>query len=247
MKNKYHKIKWNDEKVSFFWDFEVNYKNNEEEWFTNQVGSGILNFVNRKVKLQNLKVLDYGSGKGFLVEKLLNNYNSINVSTCEFSKQAFDVLQDKFSKVKNYNGTVLVDQIPCLSMSDNAFDVVFLTEVIEHLTETYFNSTFQEINRVLKPGGYIVVTTPNDENLDRNTVCCPDCGVIFHKMQHLTSFTTTSISKELEKFNFDSFYVNAINFSDYNSTGLLGLVRRVFTTLKNRKKPHLIYIGKKKV
>jgi hypothetical protein len=57
--------------------------------------------------------------------------------------------------------------------------------VIEYLTQTYFNSTFNEIYRILKPKGYNVVRMPNDENLDRNTVCCPDCGVDFHKMHHL--------------------------------------------------------------
>lgn len=43
---------------------------------------------------------------------------------------------------------------------DNSFDVVLFCEILEHLT---FNPThtLAEIHRVLKPGGFVIVTTPN--------------------------------------------------------------------------------------
>jgi 2-polyprenyl-6-hydroxyphenyl methylase/3-demethylubiquinone-9 3-methyltransferase len=46
------------------------------------------------------------------------------------------------------------------SLPENSVDIVLFTEVIEHLT---FNpiAMWREIYRVLKPGGRIVVTTPN--------------------------------------------------------------------------------------
>lgn len=45
-------------------------------------------------------------------------------------------------------------------LADDSFDVILFTEIIEHLT---FNpvAMWQEIHRVLSPGGRIVVTTPN--------------------------------------------------------------------------------------
>ncbi|HOZ80661.1 MAG TPA: methyltransferase domain-containing protein [Candidatus Woesebacteria bacterium] len=43
---------------------------------------------------------------------------------------------------------------------DNSFDLVIFTEVIEHLT-TNLDGIFKEIRRVLKPGGYVLLTTPN--------------------------------------------------------------------------------------
>jgi SAM-dependent methyltransferase len=44
--------------------------------------------------------------------------------------------------------------------SDGAFDVVLFCEVLEHLLEDPF-FTLREIQRVLKPGGTLIVTTPN--------------------------------------------------------------------------------------
>jgi len=46
------------------------------------------------------------------------------------------------------------------SIDDDTFDIVLFTEIIEHLT---FNpvAMWREIYRVIKPGGRIVVTTPN--------------------------------------------------------------------------------------
>ena len=46
------------------------------------------------------------------------------------------------------------------SLQENSFDLILFTEIIEHIT---FNpvSMWKEIYRVLKPGGRIIITTPN--------------------------------------------------------------------------------------
>ena len=50
-----------------------------------------------------------------------------------------------------------------LPFTDNAFDIVTCTEVIEHLE--HYRETIQEAFRVCKTGGTFVVTTPNILNL----------------------------------------------------------------------------------
>lgn len=50
-----------------------------------------------------------------------------------------------------------------LCFSDNTFDFVICTEVIEHLKEPEI--CIKEVLRVLKPGGVAVFTTPNGNNL----------------------------------------------------------------------------------
>jgi 2-polyprenyl-3-methyl-5-hydroxy-6-metoxy-1,4-benzoquinol methylase len=44
------------------------------------------------------------------------------------------------------------------SIEDNLFDVIFCTEVLEH-TENPFEA-IKEIKRILKPGGFLYLTTP---------------------------------------------------------------------------------------
>ena len=43
--------------------------------------------------------------------------------------------------------------------NDNTFDLIFAGEIIEHLIDT--DGFLSEISRCLKPGGHVVITTPN--------------------------------------------------------------------------------------
>jgi SAM-dependent methyltransferase len=51
-----------------------------------------------------------------------------------------------------------------LPYKDASFDVVSVSQVIEHLSNT--DGFFREMNRILKKGGYIVISTPNLASLD---------------------------------------------------------------------------------
>ena len=46
-----------------------------------------------------------------------------------------------------------------LELADDGFDLVIMTEVIEHVVDTDF--VLSEIKRVLKPGGSVLLSTPN--------------------------------------------------------------------------------------
>ena len=243
--NKYNRIIWDDDKISSFWDFEINFKKNEDNWFTNLKGDGILNYANKYLKFKNLNILDYGSGKGFLVDKILNKFKSSKVSTSEFSSQGVDVLEAKFNKHNQYQKTVWIQEIPCPELKENSFDIVFLTEVIEHLSDTYYDDTFNEIYRILKPGGKIIVTTPNDENLEKSLTACPNCNSVFHLMQHIRSFNTEFMKNEMSNFKFKPLISEGVNFSHYNKNNLTSILKRLKAKFSNQKQPHLIYIGVK--
>ncbi len=54
---------------------------------------------------------------------------------------------------------VVGDVAEGLPFPDGSFDLVFASEVIEHLSDT--RSFLQELHRVLKTGGRLILTTPN--------------------------------------------------------------------------------------
>lgn len=56
------------------------------------------------------------------------------------------------------------DRIP---LPDESFDIVVMSEVIEHLNPYYIPYTFSELNRILKYNGVLVITTPNIASLFR--------------------------------------------------------------------------------
>lgn len=61
--------------------------------------------------------------------------------------------------VKLFPEAEVVDLNKSLPFSDNSFDLIFCSEVLEHLIDPFF--TVKEFNRILKPSGKIIITTPN--------------------------------------------------------------------------------------
>ena len=98
--------------------------------------------------------LDVGSGHGDLIRLLRNNFE-VTSSACDYTDTLL-TLKDVEIKVANLN----VERLP---YADACFDLVTCTEVVEHLE--HYRQTIREIYRVLKPGGTLVVTTPNILNL----------------------------------------------------------------------------------
>jgi ubiquinone/menaquinone biosynthesis C-methylase UbiE len=99
------------------------------------------------------EVLEIGVGSGELSR---NIHKFKNVKLC-----AVDVSE---SGLKNANEYVVDSQLVDISNSqlkftDSQFDVVFCLEVFEHLQNPYF--ALMEIQRVLKPGGKLVLSVPN--------------------------------------------------------------------------------------
>lgn len=80
---------------------------------------------------------------------------------------------------------------------DDEFDVVIMSEVLEHLSDEAVGQTIKEVRRVLKPGGRFMGTVPADENLTVSEVVCPHCGTKFHRWGHLQSFSSARLTSLL--------------------------------------------------
>ena len=104
------------------------------------------------------KYLDVGSGHGHLVQRVRQEF-SVQVSACDYRA-------DLINK-KGLGEGIIVDVVNLnddpLPYPDQEFDLVTCTEVLEHLED--YRGTLREINRVLQPGGVLVLTTPNVLNL----------------------------------------------------------------------------------
>lgn len=99
-------------------------------------------------------LLDYGCGSGrFVKEALVQGYSVVGV---EFGHTMVNQLENAFPKTKFYT----VDQFH--SRESPAFDVVFLSNVIEHLSNPTEVLSFLVKN--LKPGGLLVAEGPLETN-----------------------------------------------------------------------------------
>ena len=107
----------------------------------------------RFVEWEKLRVLNAGCGPGFDSEefKKAGHY----VVGIDFDKRLVDFASEHGFQDEGK----VVDLNKRLPFKDNEFDVVFCSEVVEHLPA--IEGFFGECNRVLRKGGRLLVTTDN--------------------------------------------------------------------------------------
>lgn len=108
-----------------------------------------------------------------------------------------------------------------LPLADGIFDCVLLSEVIEHLENPQV--TVQEAARMLRPGGRLLVTTPNYRSFWPLMERLVDLMNMAPKMageQHISRFQPASLRRLLTDSGFDIEYFGTI----YNLSPFLSLV-----------------------
>ena len=132
-----------------------------------------------------MRVLDAGCGEGQLIEKLYeknkSNYYGADITEIALKKAKARCPFANFSEMN------LAD----LKFEDGFFDVIIITEVLEHVIE--YRAVVAELKRVLKKGGFLIVTFPNEFLwtvsrflLGRRPIKVPD---------HVNSFNPSKIKK----------------------------------------------------
>jgi len=111
-------------------------------------------------KSNRSRLLDVGCGVGTI--------------SLELQKRGFEVYGIDFSSVavekakeKGINAIVCDVDKDGLPFDDGYFDVVWAGDVVEHVFDPMF--LFEEMSRVLKPIGKVLLTAPNDLNIFRRT------------------------------------------------------------------------------
>lgn len=121
-----------------------------------------------------------------------------------FSRQlGVDILPAQIDYANRTYGTAFrsfrhVPSITHLRTVDGSFDCVTLIEVIEHLQAAEIRDLFSELARLIRPGGRLVLTTPN------YTSSWPVLELILNRLsdvsyeeQHITRFTYFNMARRL--------------------------------------------------
>ena len=114
----------------------------------------------------------------------------------------------------NYRSFRCVKSISELGALDDTFDCITLIEVIEHLRADEIRVLFEALTRCLRPGGKLVLTTPN------YTSAWPALEMILNKVsdvsyeeQHITRFNFFNIERRLAELYPDFWlYFNSLDF-----------------------------------
>ncbi|HET53695.1 MAG TPA: class I SAM-dependent methyltransferase [Ignavibacteria bacterium] len=127
-----------------------------------------------------IDVCDIGCGDGAITNKLNEHFDVVA------SDRSINAL--KFVETKKFCSSA--DNLP---LKENSFDLIFSSEMIEHLPDDIFTNTIKEFKRV--SSRYIYLTFPNDENVEKNFVKCPNCDFVFNKIYHLRNLNLKKIEK----------------------------------------------------
>lgn len=101
------------------------------------------------------KVLDIGCGPGIMVDHLINK--GFEFFGVDISREMINECKRKFGHIKSAHFSV--GNIEKLQFSDSYFDVVVNMGVVEYLDDD--KPAVEEMARVLKPGGIVIITLPN--------------------------------------------------------------------------------------
>lgn len=124
----------------------------------------LLNYVEF---LPGMKILDLGTGTGYLAFPIAQNHPDSKVTGLDIIEKALEKNRKtaldagiKNLQFINYNGL----KFP---FKNNEFDIVISRYALHHFPE--INNTFQEIGRVLKPKGKLLLSdpAPNDDDTER--------------------------------------------------------------------------------
>jgi 2-polyprenyl-3-methyl-5-hydroxy-6-metoxy-1,4-benzoquinol methylase len=240
------KIVWDSTKVAFFWTTYLNSQKNHGAWMSE--GSG------DEISKRMTKILPKGF---FSSQKTICDWGC---GTATFAK----VFSSKGHIVFGLDQPEIVSQIetdqanfsPIANSHDieNAqLDLIYALEVIEHIIESDLTETFSEWKRILKEGGYLLLTTPHDEDLESNSIVCPNCETEFHSVQHVRSFTSKSITDLLlsEGFEVENIWLGEFFFSTKRGQ-VIETIRKTWFIIRrlrenqktSTKQPHMMVLCK---
>ncbi len=138
-------------------------------------GDPVYNFF-----LKNRKVLDIACGEGKLLRMNPKMIYGIDINTTILKKLQDEGLQVKYSDVTK------------LDFNDQSFDVVHCSNIIEHLNPLEAHKMFQEMSRVLVPGGKILLITPMPKT-------------VWNTFGHIKPYPPQAIKKLFRKVSLESF------------------------------------------
>jgi len=237
-----HRIEWDDAKVSRLWDYYSRTPPYSEVYFSKVYGGRILQRSELPLH-EPLQVLDFGCGPGFIWDHILQLHARWQYTALDFSPDSVAKVRQKAQGHAQFKGVYHVTRLPT-ELAAVQFDAVLLFEVVEHLKDKYLDSTLAEAARLLKPGGVVVVTTPNDEDLSTSTKFCPECGAVFHEWQHVRSWSAGGLTARMKQHRFELQMAQTL---DFKAQGLLQqgirLARRLL--LGSTSMPHLIAVYQK--
>ncbi len=152
--------------------------------------------------------LDAGCGSGVLTAQMIEL--GLKVNAVDASKEMIYEARKTFSSVADDNLILdVIETVEKMKFSNEYFDGILCSSVIEYVDNPI--ACFQEFNRVLKPGGHLVITVPNKTSWIRMVQ-----GVIFQATRITGSPRPAYLQYSKNHYNKNSF-LNVLKKSKFDN------------------------------
>ncbi len=147
------------------------YDSNHPEIFTKEKDSwaNLLSSLDKKDFFsKKIELLDIGTGTGFVVDRFssfLKDEDTVNF--LDISEKMLDLCRVKYSKAP-FRSNFIQSDCSTIALPDMSVDIATINSVLHHLPNV--DELFIELNRVIKPGGYIIIKHEPNLNFYSNIV-----------------------------------------------------------------------------
>ncbi len=153
----------------------------------------VLDVIN-KYNLKYTNVLDIGCGSGLFLNTFLTKAKN---------KYGIDISEEALKNSKNSN---IITKCVNLNTEEinlgKQFDTIFCMDVLEHLYLPL--DVMFKIKKVLKPGGYLIITLPNDiSNIQKKLkIIFETTPILDYNQGHIRFFNVKLIKKLIKESGF---------------------------------------------
>lgn len=187
-------------------------------------------YVNDK---KSTSILEIGSGLGYLTYSLIKeNYKVIGLDISQTAvKNATEKFGDYFICANLYE---------YVKLNVNSFDVVILTEVIEHIEKPLI--FVESVLKLLKPDGIAIITTPNKSLFPSSITWVSDLPPVhcWWLSEESMRYITNKIGVKINFIKFDKYYqkqyrmINLKFYLDYQPQPIFNKYGEFISRYKNK-------------
>jgi ubiquinone/menaquinone biosynthesis C-methylase UbiE len=146
---------------------------------------------------QRPKILDIGCGLGHLTAALSREFPNAELSGLDYSISAIDSAIDLYPEID-----FAVGDAHHLPYGADYFDLVLCNNIWEHVPDPL--RMLQSIRKVLRPGGFVIISTPSRYRFENIIRLLRGKTVEFNSTLHVTEY---SVGQVIEQLRFGEFEV----------------------------------------